>query len=414
MGVEVDGVRAQVERLLHSKTFETSEVHRRLLQYLADKTISGEAGRLKEYIVGLEAFGKPPSYDPKHDSSVRLQVGRLRQKLMAYYDSEAADDSVLVTLPKGAFKLKFETVSGPSPATVPSRWLRPPVILGSALALVTIWALFSTVSLVSLKRQTAGIAGRWSPELETLWQPFLQSDRSLLICMGTPLFVRFPNFGFFRDPKSNDWQEIETSGRIRGVRKALGDIDIVPSYAFTGAGEAGAGFLVAQLLSPRKRNLLLTRSNILSWQQIADDNVVFLGPPKFNLQLQADALRQDIIIEPEGIRNLKPLPGEPEFLPDRVVPGKPSEGETHALISRTPGLSGAGEVLVIGGNASPDTLAAAEWMTQPRRAAELVNRLRSSSGEFPKYYQVVLHVTFKQGVPVQSSYVYHHVLKNKR
>src|SRR5215472_7210091 len=105
MGIAAEEIRAQVERLVRSKVFETSEVHRKLLQYLADKAISGEADRLKEYTIGLEAFGKPPSYDPKHDSIVRLQIGRLRQKLAAYYQEESPADPIVVGLPKGAFKL---------------------------------------------------------------------------------------------------------------------------------------------------------------------------------------------------------------------------------------------------------------------------------------------------------------------
>jgi hypothetical protein len=158
----------------------------------------------------------------------------------------------------------------------------------------------------------------------------------------------------------------------------------------------------------------LTRSNILSWQQIVDNDMVFVGPPKFNPQLQADALTQDIVIEPNGIRNLKPQPGEPVFLEDRLVAGKQSEGETHALISMTSGLSGVGALLVIAGNASSDTFAAAEWLTQPWHARELVQRLRSPTGEIPRYYQVVLKVAFKQGIPVQSSYVFHHVLNSSK
>lgn len=68
MGLTADEVRAQIERILQSKTFETSEVHRRLLEYLAAKTIAGEADRLKEYTIGLEAFGKLSTCDPRHDS----------------------------------------------------------------------------------------------------------------------------------------------------------------------------------------------------------------------------------------------------------------------------------------------------------------------------------------------------------
>lgn len=170
--------------------------------------------------------------------------------------------------------------------------------------------------------------------------------------------------------------------------------------------------LLAKLLASRKHDVLLTRSNLLSWQQITDQDLIFIGPPKFNLQLQTAALAQDIIVDADCVRNLKPQKGEPEFLADYFVPGKTSEGETHALISRTLGPSGAGEMLTIAGNASPDTLAAAEWLTQPRRAKELVDHLRAPGGRMPRHFQV--KVSFKQGIPVQSSYVFHHILDDGR
>ncbi len=410
VSIQDTGAREQVERLVRSKTFETSEVHRRLLQYLAEKTLSGEADRLKEYVIGLEAFSKPSTYDPKHDSIVRLQVGRLRQKLAAYYQTEASDDPVLVSVPKGAFKLTFEAnQSGAARQTLRDP-RRKSLVLTLALIAFSLWAGGASGWLNRRHAREAVIAERWNPELEILWNPFLQSSRPMMVSLGTPLFIRFPNFGFFRDPKVNDWEELEKSERVAGVRRALGDKDIIPNYHFTGSGEAGAAFLIAQLLSTRKHELLLTPGNILSWQQIKDDNVVFLGPTKFNRQLQSAALTRDIIIEPEGIRNLKPQPGEPAFLPDHIVPGKLSEGETHAVISRTPGPSGKGEMLVIAGNASPDTFAAADWLTDPVRARELVRRLRTPKGEIPRYFQVVLTVSFKQGIPVQSSYLFHHVL----
>src|SRR6516162_679406 len=119
MSLDVETVRAQINRLVESKSFETSEVHRRLLQYLAEKSLTGEAERLKEYTIGIEAFSKPASYDPKHDSIVRLQVGRLRQKLAAYYQSESPGDPVLVSLPKGAFKLNFEACPAPDANGLP-------------------------------------------------------------------------------------------------------------------------------------------------------------------------------------------------------------------------------------------------------------------------------------------------------
>jgi hypothetical protein len=414
MEIAVDEVRAQVERLVRSKAFETSEVHRRLLQYLAEKTLKGEADRLKEYTIGLEAFGKPDSYDPRHDSIVRLQVGRLRQKLTAYYQTEAAEDDVLISLPKGAFKLNFEVVRTQTPAVVepPPTRQRQMRILAAALVLAFLWAAVSTVLYVSAARSSAARAG-WTPELEALWGPFLESHRSLVLCIGAPLFVRIPGYGFFRDPRSNDWEDADKSDRFARLRKLLGEAELSPSYSFTGVGEASAGVLLAKRLASRKPDMLLTRSNLLSWQQISDHDIIFVGPPKFNRQLQAAALTQDIVVEPDGIRNLKPRAGEPAYLEDHIVAGKLSEGETHAVISRIPGPSGVGEFLIIAGNASPDTLAAAEWLTQPWHAKELVGHLRTPSGKLPRYFQVVIKVAFKQGIPVTSSYLFHHVAGNQ-
>ncbi len=99
---------SQIDRILHSEEFRSSEVLRRLLTYLADKAISGEADQLKEYVIAIDGLGKPSSYDPQHNSAVRIQVGRLRQKLAEYYRAEGKDDEVIIDLPKGRFRLTCE------------------------------------------------------------------------------------------------------------------------------------------------------------------------------------------------------------------------------------------------------------------------------------------------------------------
>jgi hypothetical protein len=224
------------------------------------------------------------------------------------------------------------------------------------------------------------------------------------------LFVRVPEYGFFRDPKTNDWNSIDNSDRITSLRRALKVQDLTASYAFTGTGEATAGILIGRLLATRKPDFMVTRSNLLNWQQIADHDVVFIGPPKFNPQLEATMLGSDLAIESGGIRNRKPRPGEPPFLADRFLPGKPQEGDTHALISRIPHPSGTRELLVLAGNASADTLAAAEWVTDPSHARDLLQHLRGRSPKLPRHFQVVIKVSFKQGVPVRSAYAFHHAL----
>jgi hypothetical protein len=76
--------RAQVERILQSRVFRSSEVVRRLFEYLTEKSLLGEAETLKEYTIALDALGKPESFDPRHESVVRMHLVRLRQKLAEY------------------------------------------------------------------------------------------------------------------------------------------------------------------------------------------------------------------------------------------------------------------------------------------------------------------------------------------
>ena len=102
-----DEAREQVDRILASNTFHASDVLRRLLRFLADKTFAGAADELKEYSVGLDALGKPATYDPRQDAAVRLHASRLRQKLDDYYRNEGKADTLIVELPKGRFKIAW-------------------------------------------------------------------------------------------------------------------------------------------------------------------------------------------------------------------------------------------------------------------------------------------------------------------
>ena len=88
------------------------------------KGLLGEADQLNEYAIGVDSFGKPPTYDPRQDAIVRLHIGRIRQKLGEYYREEGKDDPVVIELPKGRFKLKWEIRSKPA-LEFPELWKRP-------------------------------------------------------------------------------------------------------------------------------------------------------------------------------------------------------------------------------------------------------------------------------------------------
>src|SRR4051794_18723052 len=172
-----DPNKAQIQRIVASKAFKTSEVHRNLFNYLADKSLGGEAHNLKEYTVGLDVFGKPASYDPRQESVVRMHVGRLRQKLTEYYRTEGLEDPVIVELPKGAFTLTFSSrpvaeVPAPQPVEPPARAKASTleIALGALLLLAVLSAGYFGVRLSRAEKTAAtGAQLPWTPELQQLW-----------------------------------------------------------------------------------------------------------------------------------------------------------------------------------------------------------------------------------------------------
>src|SRR5580658_6335180 len=100
---ETTEIRDELEKIVGSRAFRDRETLRHLLEYLVDRTLDGTADSLKEYVIGVDVFGKPAGYDPQTDASVRVQIGKLRKKLEEYYLDEGISDSLMLQLPKRQF-----------------------------------------------------------------------------------------------------------------------------------------------------------------------------------------------------------------------------------------------------------------------------------------------------------------------
>ena len=96
-------VAEQLDRILSSKAFRQADRLKRFLTFIVEETLAGRAERLKEFVVGVEVFGKPESFDPRNDPIVRVQARRLRAQLTRYYHEEGTDGELLIDLPKGGY-----------------------------------------------------------------------------------------------------------------------------------------------------------------------------------------------------------------------------------------------------------------------------------------------------------------------
>ena len=421
--------RAQLERILRSDSFHNSDSLRRLLGYLAEKSLSEQGDQLKEYAIGVDVFGKSQDYDPRLDSGVRLQVSRLRQKLAEYYAAEGAKDEVVVTLPKGRFKLAFEhrmpvsltqpdASSSPAPGgasakPVEARRRRLELVLAGTLVAAVVWASASTYALRRAKLSAVSDP-KWSEAMEMLWRPFVQTDRPLVISLGTPLFVGVQGCCFFHDGAYDTWEAALQDPRFKVVRKALNNPDLFAARIFTTAGQAQAVLQVGTLLARRLHSIQFARSSDLSWRQLSDGNAIFVGNVRnFGDLMSSLPVKAEIVLAPGGIRVLHPGNGEAGFVPDVGSTGFVSSpddkdahaGEIHAVISVLPGPNGRGFVGSFLSNNSGGSLAAVEYATNPASVAELLGRLKDGNGRVPKYFQVALKVGLKGGLPTSSRFL---------
>ena len=390
----VAAYRAQVERILQSRVFRSSEVIRHLFEYLTEKSLLGETDTLKEYTIALDALGKPESFDPRHESVVRMHLVRLRQKLTEYYNTEGADDPVVVDIPKGGFRVRFETRNvsfTPPPAPVEPvaetpkpRWARREVIFATALGLTLAVTLALAAGFIHAKQTDTESTAEWTPALRELWNPLLSPNRRLVVCVATPLFVKLPGFGFLREPSVNDWDDVQGSKRLNTMEDALRAGISEPSYGYTEVGTATAAFMLGQFLAPRKQAVRVTRANVLSWGEIAESNVIFLGSAAGVHQTDDLPVGVSLQLEPTGIRNTRPQKGEAAFFADRPAQNGAEGGESYALISRLPAMNGPGAILMLAGNETASVVSGVQAFTNPDVAQMLASHLKSASGAIPK------------------------------
>ena len=105
-------VREELRRIVSSPVFEDSERLVGFLTFVVEETLAGRGNMLKESIIGVEVFRRPPGYDPKIDPIVRVQARRLRSKLETWYENGGQSSTVRIGLPKGGYAPEF----GPPPA----------------------------------------------------------------------------------------------------------------------------------------------------------------------------------------------------------------------------------------------------------------------------------------------------------
>ncbi len=210
--IDASQVREQLERLLAHPLFSNSKRYPALLAYVVEQTLLGNAADLKERSIGIEVFGRAPTYDANADPIVRITAGEVRKRLSQYYYGSARSSELVIELPIGSYVPLFHPsdaaseIAQPVPLLVPQRAAPtvstvpppPPPHADAAPAALPahprfLWPfIFATVLLAVV----AGAAIGWRlhrpapppppSSIDRFWQPFISSANPTTFCLGEP------------------------------------------------------------------------------------------------------------------------------------------------------------------------------------------------------------------------------------
>src|SRR5579871_6669709 len=100
----LDDFRGYLDQLLAVSSFSSSRRRGQLLRYLVEHALAGQAAEVTEYGIALDVFGKPTSFDPRLEATVRVEMSRLRRALSDHYADAGAADPWRIDLPARGYR----------------------------------------------------------------------------------------------------------------------------------------------------------------------------------------------------------------------------------------------------------------------------------------------------------------------
>jgi hypothetical protein len=321
-----------IRQVAESDTFRTAPVMRALLIYLWEH----QGQSISEYAIATEALGRAPSFDPKSDSTVRVQVARLRAKLKEFMEDAGETFPLRLTLPRGGHELQW--VYQPPQKSIASKFdgLPKSYLWAAALAGFALLSL-CTGLLVEVRSLKASLPAPVA--IPRFWQSFLGSNKVVEVVVPSPLYFFWPTHNVYvRDLKISDFSQWLTSPFLKETGDKWGPPELAQHYV--GAMEMAAGVKVLQYLEKEGQQVQLTQSRQFPSESFAAQNTIFLGMPRTAGYLEQVLAKMNFYIasvNPDVIKSRSPKAGEPaEYLEVPYASDRRTEPGIIVLLPQRP------------------------------------------------------------------------------
>ena len=408
-----DMIRAQLDLLVRDEVFRTSKRSVAFLKYVVEQTLNGSANQIKERTIGVEVFGRDPSYDTNLDHIVRTAATELRKKLATYYVDEKHRSELRMGLIPGSYIPRFE-LPGPTRHTAvesAAEWETPeapteahsehfqfasiPVAGSKAVSKQPVqrskrWR--KGVVVLSITAIAIALAFSWlhktSPE-DLFWKPVVDTPGPVLVAVGdhpngppTLPAVDGNSSPLTPVPGSDTSQTVPfadtvTIARVVGALEARNKQVLIRKGSSSTFSDLRGGAAVLIGAFNNEWSLRLTRQLRYSLAMDADKHLIYIRDAK----------------NPSS-RNWSWGTNQP---PEPVTGANSPKLQDFALISRIRDSETGHVVVVIGGLYTYGTETAGEFLTDPEPMRAIADEIRLNSGS--RNLQIVLGTTVTDGVP---------------
>ena len=422
-------MRAALEAVLHSQTFSRADQLKCFLKYVCEMEMAGRGQELTEYLIGIEALGRPASYSPSDDSAVRTRAFALRKKLQEFYEHEQPDAVLRIEFLKGSYCPHFvesqphpkangvgTSVEGlapqlvytpaaheeslPAEATGRREWKRSWLLPFSAGVVVT--ALLAGMLYWGMRARPVSneVSHNPVPIMTEAWGPLLSPNADVLLCVGNPT-------SFSVHPSALSPATTTTPFNYPGalpMPQQLYDLykkrSPVPTNSALTITRNGAywgdvlGALTAfKILSAAGVSPQIVPEITITMPMLRHRNLILFGAPDYS---SAVARFQENC--PLRVNYLDAIVGPATAQPGARYALKLGQQQrltqVFGLITVLPGessLNHQNRILIFSGVNSAGAQAAAEFFSSPEHLLELKNELKKAGHDtFPPAYQVVV------------------------
>jgi hypothetical protein len=217
-GADKEAILRELESILSSPFFRTSNRCKQFLSYVVQHTLEDNREPLKERVIGAKLFQRPAGYATGDDPVVRVQAGEVRRRLEQYHHAAANHSPVRIELPVGSYAPTFRwaTPGVVAPAEAEPHLEAEAPVAAPRIAETSRWrrrALIAGILVVALALLGAAIYHPRKSTLNQFWSPVLSSPGPVLICLAKPRVYR-PSAElyqkFAKDPLefATEWQRL--------------------------------------------------------------------------------------------------------------------------------------------------------------------------------------------------------------